>query len=88
MARQSDPNESMLPPLIPREVLFANPQRWQPMLSPDGAKMAWLAPDARDIQQVWVCTLNASDERSVTADRRGISIFTASCGRQFLRKLT
>jgi len=36
------------------------------MLSPDGTKLAWLAPDARDVRQVWVCTLNANDERCVT----------------------
>jgi dipeptidyl aminopeptidase/acylaminoacyl peptidase len=76
MAEQTDDNESTLPLLIPRELLFGNPQRWQPTLSPDGRKMGWLAPDARDVRQVWVCTLNANDERCVTTNRhRGISFY-------------
>jgi dipeptidyl aminopeptidase/acylaminoacyl peptidase len=31
-------------PLIPRDVLFGNPERTAPQLSPDGTKLAWLAP--------------------------------------------
>src|SRR4028119_1728744 len=31
-------------PLIPREVLFGNPQRVAPRLSPDGERLAYLAP--------------------------------------------
>jgi dipeptidyl aminopeptidase/acylaminoacyl peptidase len=76
MAEQTVRNESAQPPVIPRKLLFGNPQRWQPTLSPDGTKMAWLAPDGRDIRQVWVCTPNANDERRVTSDRhRGISFY-------------
>jgi dipeptidyl aminopeptidase/acylaminoacyl peptidase len=76
MAAQIDRDQSTLPLMIPRELLFGNPQRWQPTLSPDGRMMAWLAPDARDVRQVWVCTLNGADERCVTNDRhRGISFY-------------
>ena len=76
MSEQTVRNESKLPLMIPRKLLFGNPRRWQPTLSPDGKKIAWLAPDARDIRQVWVCTLNANDERCVTSDRhRGISLY-------------
>src|SRR5262245_27490651 len=61
------------PPLIPREVLFGNPDRTSPRLSPDGKKPAWLAPDKKDVLQVWVRTLGKNDERVVTADKkRGI----------------
>ena len=34
-----------LPPLIPREVLFGNPEKANPQLSPEGKYLAYLAPD-------------------------------------------
>ena len=34
-------------PLIPREVLFGNPERMGPRLSPDGERLAYLAPQER-----------------------------------------
>jgi dipeptidyl aminopeptidase/acylaminoacyl peptidase len=62
-----------LPPLIPRDVLFGNPERASPQLSPDGARLAWLAPDRNNVLQVWVKTVGKDDEKMVTADRkRGI----------------
>jgi len=62
-----------LPPLISREVLFGNPQRTAPEISPDGKSLAWLQPDNRGILQVWVETIGKHDARIVTADRhRGI----------------
>ena len=33
-------------PLIPRKLLFDNPERTQARLSPDGAFVSWLAPKA------------------------------------------
>lgn len=62
--------------LIPRQLLFGNPERTEPRLSPDGEKLAWLAPDARDVRQIWVGTRGAENGRGVTADRkRGISFY-------------
>lgn len=59
--------------LIPREVLFGNPEKGQPRLSPDGKKLGFLAPDDHDVLQVWVKTLGTQDDAIVTADRkRGI----------------
>jgi dipeptidyl aminopeptidase/acylaminoacyl peptidase len=40
-------------PLIPREVLFGNPQRAQPRLSPGGERLAYIAP-VNDVLNVWV----------------------------------
>lgn len=34
----------MAPVLIPREILFGNPERTSPQLSPDGTQLAWIAP--------------------------------------------
>ena len=62
-------------PLIPRDVLFGNPERTQPRLSPDGKRLAWLAPD-EDVLNVWVSTIGGESERVVTRDRStGIRMF-------------
>ena len=61
-------------PLIPRDVLFGNPERTGPKLSPDGKQLAWLAPDDKNVLQVWVRDRSAEGRRQhVTADKkRGI----------------
>src|SRR5512143_1903947 len=62
-----------LPPLIPRDLLFGNPERTSPSLSPDGSRLAWLAPDTNNVLQVWVKTVGKEDDKIVTADKkRGI----------------
>ncbi|MCU1493035.1 MAG: family peptidase [Acidimicrobiaceae bacterium] len=48
--------------LIPRTVLFGNPERLGPRLSPDGKQLAWLAP-AEGVLNVWVAP--AADEQTV-----------------------
>src|SRR5882672_9343503 len=59
-------------PLIPRSVLFGNPERSSPEISPDGTMLAYLAPD-QGVLNVWVRTLGKTDDRVITADRkRGI----------------
>ena len=61
------------PPLISRDVLFGNPERANPQLSPDGKKLAWIAPDKKNVLQVWVRTVGKNDDKIVTADKkRGI----------------
>jgi dipeptidyl aminopeptidase/acylaminoacyl peptidase len=62
-----------LPPLIPRDVLFGNPEKAAPQLSPDGKHLAYLAPDKKNVLQVWVRTVGKNDDRAVTQDeKRGI----------------
>ncbi len=62
-----------LPPLISRDLLFGNPERTSPALSPDGKRLAWLAPDTNNVLQVWVKTVGKDDDKIVTADKkRGI----------------
>ena len=41
-----------LPPLISRDILFGNPEKTSPKLSPDGG-IAWIA-DAKNVLQVWI----------------------------------
>ena len=43
-----------LPPLIPRADLFGNPDKAGPQISPDGKHIAYLAPDDKNVLQVWV----------------------------------
>ncbi|MEP0858987.1 S9 family peptidase [Trichocoleus sp. DQ-U1] len=67
---------TQLPPLIPREVLFGNPERTSPRLSPDGKYLAYIAPDEKNVLQVWLRTVGQEDDRQLTADKkRGIRIF-------------
>jgi dipeptidyl aminopeptidase/acylaminoacyl peptidase len=65
-----------LPPLIGREILFGNPERTSPQLSSDGKYLAYLAPDDKNVLQVWLRTVGQEDDRIITADKkRGIRIF-------------
>jgi dipeptidyl aminopeptidase/acylaminoacyl peptidase len=56
-----------LAPLIPRDVLFGNPEKAAPWLSPDGARIAYLAPHA-GVLSIWVRTIGADDDRVVASD--------------------
>jgi dipeptidyl aminopeptidase/acylaminoacyl peptidase len=65
--------QAQQPPLIPRDVIFGNPEKASPKLSPDGTRLAWLAPDKKNVLQVWVKTVGKDDDKMVTADKkRGI----------------
>jgi dipeptidyl aminopeptidase/acylaminoacyl peptidase len=70
------PAKAELPPLIPRDVLFGNPDKANPQISPDGQHLAYLAPDDRNVLQVWVKPLNPFERpqpRKITSDeKRGI----------------
>lgn len=58
--------------MIPREILFGNPEKDSPKISPDGAHLAYLAPKD-NVLNVWVHTVGKEDYRVVTQDRkRGI----------------
>lgn len=61
--------------LIPREVLFGNPERTQARLSPNGDYITWLAPD-EGVLNVWIAPSDDLDAaRPLTDDRgRGIRI--------------
>lgn len=65
-----------LPPLIEREILFGNPERTSPKLSPDGKYLAYIAPDENNVLQVQLRTVGQADDRPITTDqKRGIRIF-------------
>ena len=78
---------------IPLEVLFGNPERIEPSISPDGTQLAWIAPHD-GVLNVWVAPVNGGAgegvdwpaARVLTEDRdRGIRIFSwAHDGRHLL----
>jgi dipeptidyl aminopeptidase/acylaminoacyl peptidase len=59
-------------PLIPLDVLFGNPDKVGPSLSPDGRYLSYVAP-LDGVLNVFVRTVGAEDDRPVTRDTgRGI----------------
>jgi dipeptidyl aminopeptidase/acylaminoacyl peptidase len=73
---QPSPSTQPETPLIPREVLFGNPDRSRPQLSPDGKYLAYIAPDEKNVLQVWLQTVGQEDARQITADqKRGIRMY-------------
>ena len=67
---------SELPPLISRDILFGNPQKKSPQISPDGTQLAYLAPSGKGVMNVWVRTLDNGKEIMVTRDaHRGIRTY-------------
>ncbi len=58
--------------LIPRTVLFGNPTQTSPRISPDGKRLAYLAP-VNNVLNIWVGDLNSDNAQPVTNDTdRGI----------------
>ena len=68
--------ENQIPTLIPRETLFGNPERTNPKLSPDGKYIAYIAPDEKNILQVWLREVEKEETKKLTDDeKRGIRAF-------------
>ena len=64
-------------PLVPREVLFGNPDKVQPRISPDGKRLAHIAP-LNGVLNVWVGDVGAPEDtfKPVTNDTdRGVRAF-------------
>lgn len=62
--------------LIPRAILFGNPEKASPQISPDGTRMAYLAP-VNNVLNVWVGTIGKHDYLPLTRDtERGVRFYT------------
>jgi dipeptidyl aminopeptidase/acylaminoacyl peptidase len=57
--------------LIPRSVLFGNPERTQPRISPDGGSLAWIAPKD-GVLNVWVAPILARADPDTGVDGAGV----------------
>ncbi len=61
--------------LIPRRILFGNPVKTTPRISPDGTRLAYLAP-VNDVLNVWVGPIGKEEFKPVTKDtERGIRFY-------------
>ena len=62
--------------LIPREILFGNPDRTVARISPDGAHVSWLAPKD-GVMNVWVAPIDdVGNAKVITNDTyRGIRVY-------------
>jgi Tol biopolymer transport system component len=74
-----------LPPLIPRALLFGEPARLSPMVSPSGRRLAYLASH-NGAFNIWVAALGGgrSGHRPITAAPHGILAFTWTNGDRYL----
>ncbi len=53
------------PPLIPRAIILEESERGNPALSPDGGKVAYIAP-FDGVGNLWLKTVGRNDDRVVT----------------------
>jgi len=70
-----EPGESVR--IIPREIIFGNPDRTRARISPDGSHVSWLAPQD-GVMNVWVASADdPANAKAVTSDNyRGIQTYS------------
>ena len=80
-----EPQQALATNLIPRDVIFGNPERTSLQISPDGGRLAFLAPH-NDVMNVWVQTAGKDDATVITkATERPIrTYFWAENGEQII----
>lgn len=61
-----------MPKLIPRDVLFRTPARGEPSLSPDGKRLAFLAPDDNGVANIWVMPMEGGTATQLTREPRPV----------------
>lgn len=63
---------AQLPSLIRRKVLFDNPDRTAPLLSPNGMMIAYIKP-LNGVQNIWIRSMKSESDSALTSDTaRGI----------------
>jgi len=68
--------EQTWPELIPRDILFSAPLKYNPKISPDGKKIAYIAP-VNNVLNLWIKTIGKEDDRPITAlKKNGIRLIT------------
>src|SRR5262245_12196486 len=66
------PVSAALPPLVPRAVIFGNPQDVGPQLSPDGKRIAWAHRGSDGVVNLWIRDLVTGGQTQLTHDKRGV----------------
>ena len=61
--------QSRQPPLIPRAIILEESERGNPVLSPSGEEIAYIAPD-NGVGNIWLKTVGKNDDRVVTHDAK------------------
>lgn len=73
---KSEPSDNDPPPLIPRKVIFANPDYGNVRLNPTGQWLAWIAP-YDNVPNIWGKVLPDGEPKPLTKERgRGIYHFS------------
>lgn len=79
------PGRAELPPLIPRTAFFTPAPKDQPTLSPDGKRMAFLAPNETGAPNLWVQELDTDRVVEITHYPSGLGAYQwAADGRHIL----
>jgi dipeptidyl aminopeptidase/acylaminoacyl peptidase len=61
--------QSRQPPLIPRAIILEESERGNPVLSPSGEEITYIAPD-NGVGNIWLKTVGKNDDRVVTHDAK------------------
>ena len=59
------------PQIIPRAVLFGNPEKSEAQISPDGKRLAFIAPH-NGVLNIWIRTIGHADDQVVTEAGRAV----------------
>jgi len=59
-----------VPPIIPRRLLFSDPLKNNPRISPDGKKLAYLSQN-NNLLNIYIKTIGEDDDRSVLSIKNG-----------------
>lgn len=70
-------------PLIPRVVLFGNPEKMHVRISPDGKTLAYLAPH-KGAMNVWAKTIGRNDDQPITHTTSNILEFCWAYNNQYI----
>jgi hypothetical protein len=63
--------------IIPREIIFGNPDKTHAQISPDAGYLAYLASSEKGVLNVYIRTIGLEDDVMITSDEyRGIRFYT------------
>ena len=69
---QPAPARAELPPLIPREAFFGDPDQNGPQISPDGRLIVWVKRGEDGVMNLWLRSLERDSSWQLTREARGV----------------